>query len=181
MSMNFQGSPGLAAINRRGAAGFTLIEAMTALVILTILLAVGIPAVTQMMAGQSAKSVAADLHTSLTQARAEAVVRNRPVTVSPLASDGDWAAEGWQVTVGTGADLIVLHRQDLKPNTVRIDSDRDALEFRPSGRVSAVVGDPVDGRLRLEIESVSDESQTRCVVIRLDGRARSGACDDANL
>lgn len=181
MSMNFQGSPGLAAINYRRSAGFTLIEAMTALVILAILMAVGIPAVNQMMAGQRAKSVAADLHTSLTRARAEAVVRNRPVTVSPLAADDDWAAEGWQVTVGEGADLIVLHRQDIEPEVVEITSARDGLEFRPSGRVKAEAGDPADGAIRLEIESLRDESQTRCVVIRLDGRARSGACDDANL
>lgn len=181
MTMNFQGGPGLAAINYRGSAGFTLIELMTVLVIFTILMAVGIPAVNQMMAGQGAKSVAADLHTSLTLARAEAVVRNRPVTVSPLAADDDWAAEGWQVTVGTGSDLIVLHRQDLKPEMVTITSARDALEFRPSGRVKPEAGDPADGTIRLEIESVRDASQTRCVVIRLDGRARSGACDDANL
>lgn len=175
MTMNFQGGPGLAAINYRGSAGFTLIELMTVLVIFTILMAVGIPAVNQMMAGQGAKSVAADLHTSLTLARAEAVVRNRPVTVSPLAADDDWAAEGWQVTVGTGSDLIVLHRQDLKPEMVEITPDPAATEiiFRPNGRASAAT--------TLEIESVRDASQTRCVVIRLDGRARSGACDDANL
>ncbi len=148
---------------------------MTVLVIFTILMAVGIPAVNQMMAGQGAKSVAADLHTSLTLARAEAVVRNRPVTVSPLAADDDWGAEGWQVTVGTGSDLIVLQRQDLKPEMVEITPDPAATEiiFRPNGRASAAT--------MLKIESVRDASQTRCMVIRLDGRARSGACDDANL
>ena len=175
MSMNIQGGLGLTAINYRGSAGFTLIELMTVLVILTILMAVGIPAVNQMMAGQGAKSVAADLHTSLTLARAEAVVRNRPVTVGPLAADDDWAAEGWQVTVGSGSDLIVLHRQDLKPEMVEITPTPAATEiiFRPNGRANAAT--------TLEIESARDADQTRCVVIRLDGRARSGACDDANL
>lgn len=172
MSMSFQGCPGLTAINYRRAAGFTLIEAMTALVILTILMAVGIPAINQMMAGQQAKSVAADLHTSLTQARAEAVVRNSPVTVSPLSDGDDWAAEGWQVTVGTGADLIVLHRQDIEAGLVEITADPAATEiiFRPNGRASAAV--------TLEVESTRDASRRRCVEVGLDGRARSGACDD---
>ena len=172
MSMSFQSSSGPVAINCRGVAGFTLIEIMTALVILTILMVVGIPAVVQMMAGQRAKSVAADLHTSLTLARAEAVIRNRQVTVSPLADDGDWAAGGWQVTVGAGADLLVLHRQDIETGLLEITPDpvATAITFRPNGRAGAAV--------TLEVESTRDASQRRCVEVGLDGRARSGACDD---
>lgn len=153
-----------------------MVELMTVVVIFSVLMAIGIPAVNQMMEGQQTRSVAADLHTSLTLARAEAVVRNRRVTVSPLAADDDWAAEGWQVTVGAGADLVVLQRQEVKPGQVEITLDpaTSEIEFRPNGRASTTVA--------LEVESArdGDGSPKRCVEVGLDGRARSqlGACDE---
>jgi len=175
MSMNLQGASRALGFARKSA-GFTLVEAMTAVVIFSILMAVGIPAVNRMMEGQRTRSVAADLHTSLTLARAEAVVRNRPVTVSPLGAGGDWGAEGWQVTVGSGADLIVLQRQDVEPDQVKITPDpaTSEIEFRPNGRANTTVA--------LEIESArdGDGSPKRCVEVGLDGRARSqlGGCDE---
>lgn len=169
MSMSLRGGRRPGGMSYRRLGGFTLIEVMTALVILGILLTVGVPAVNQMMAGQRVKSVAADLHTSLVLARGEAVVRNRQVTVAP-AADSTWE-EGWRVTEeDSDAGPLLQHSLESGVEITSEPAEIAQIVFRPNGRASAAG--------TLKIESVMDSRQTRCVEIGLDGRARSRACND---
>lgn len=155
-------------MSRRGVAGFSVIELMIALAILSVLLGIATPAFNGMVAGQRVKTVAADLHTSLLQARSEAVKRNQRVLLRP-ASDEDWS-DGWLIpnptTPASDASPLFLYRV---ASGIEITTAADEIEFRPNGRVSAAV--------TLEIESSVDSSKIRCVEIGLDGRASSGACD----
>lgn len=151
----------------RAASGFTVIELMIALAILSILVGIATPTFKGMLASQRVKTVAADLHTSLLQARAEAIKRNQRILLRP-ASGESWS-DGWLVPdpASPTSDANPLFR--YRPNSgVEITSAASQIEFRPNGRVSAAAA--------LEIESNVDSSKTRCVAIGLDGRASSGAC-----
>lgn len=154
---------------RHGVAGFSLIELMIALAILSLLLGVATPAFNGMVAGQRVKTAAADLHTSLLQARAEAVKRNQRILIRPASGEG-WS-DGWVIpnpaTPASDVNPIFRHRI---ASGVEITSAAAQIEFRPNGRTTAAA--------TLEVESSVDSSKTRCVEIGLDGRARSGACDD---
>ncbi|MOA45503.1 Type II transport protein GspH [compost metagenome] len=120
-----------------------------------------------MVARQRVKTAAADLHTSLLQARAEAIKRNQRVLIRP--GSGETWSNGWLVpdTSTPDADTNPLFRHRIASG-VKITSAAQKIEFRPNGRVSAGA--------TLKVESSVDSSKTRCVEIGLDGRARSGAC-----
>lgn len=169
MSIKLQDNPVPRGIANRVAAGFTVIELMIALAIMSILIGIATPAFNAMVASQRVKTAAADLHTSLLQARAEAVKRNQRVLIRP-ASGEDWNA-GWLIPAPATptSDTNPLFRHQIASG-VEITSAADEIEFRPNGRASAAA--------TFEIVSSVDSSKTRCVDIGLDGRARSGACDD---
>lgn len=142
---------------------------MIALAIMSLLMGVAVPVFNGMVANQRVKATAADLHTCLLQARAEAVKRNKRVLVRP--ASGETWSDGWlipdPVTPASDTNPLFRHRID---SSVEITSVATQIEFRPNGRATAAV--------TLEIESSVDSSKTRCVDIGLSGRAKSGACDD---
>ncbi|RLJ21524.1 exodeoxyribonuclease V subunit alpha [bacterium endosymbiont of Escarpia laminata] len=78
--------------------GFTLIELMVTLAAGVILLAVGIPAFTTMMANNQSAAYANDLVMALNLARSEAVKRKVPIAVCARKADSDDECDGnnWQ-------------------------------------------------------------------------------------
>jgi type IV fimbrial biogenesis protein FimT len=82
----------------RHARGFTLIEIMVALVVLSILLAVGIPTMQTWMTATRAVSAAEFYAEGMRMARAEALKRNvaSRLTLTPNAGNGQ---EDWQVDI----------------------------------------------------------------------------------
>lgn len=82
---------------RRGAAGFTLIELLVAIVILSILLAIGIPGMSNWMRTSKAMTAAEFYAEGMKMARAEAVKRNvaSRLTLIPV-TDGQF---DWQVDI----------------------------------------------------------------------------------
>lgn len=167
MSIKLQDNPVPRGIANRVAAGFTVIELMIALAILSILIGIATPAFKGMVNSQRVKTAAADLHASLLQARSEAVKRNQRVLIRP--ASGETWSDGWLVSdpATPDSDTNPLFRHRIASG-VQITSAADEIEFRPNGRVSAGA--------TLAVESSVDSSKTRCVEIGLDGRARSGAC-----
>src|SRR5687768_6824004 len=63
--------------------GFTLTELVVTVGIAGVLLALGAPALSEMMAAQRVKTATVDFYTSLAYARSEAIKRNAVVTVTP--------------------------------------------------------------------------------------------------
>lgn len=167
MSSKLQGNRTLRKGLDRAAAGFTVIELMVALAILSVLVGIATPAFKGMLASQRVKAAAADLHTSLLQARAEAVKRNQRVLVRP--ASGEAWSDGWLVPDPDTptSDTNPLFRNRMASG-VEITSAAANIEFRPNGRASAAA--------TLSVESSVDSSKTRCVSVGLDGRAKSGAC-----
>lgn len=72
--------------------GFTLLELLVALAVLSVLLAIGVPALGSLLDDQRMDSSVSSLLYSVRYTRSEAVRRNRPVTMAPI--DGDWN-NGW--------------------------------------------------------------------------------------
>ncbi|MDA7085116.1 GspH/FimT family pseudopilin [Pseudomonas sp. SA3-5] len=80
----------------RHAYGFTLVELLTSLSILTLLATVGVPGAQQFLGNQQLVSASNTLAANLSLARSESIKRRQPVLVDNV--DGDWAS-GWRVFV----------------------------------------------------------------------------------
>lgn len=89
-----------------GPRGFTLIELVVTLTVLTILTAIAVPTYTDYLARSRVRSAAEGLVNQLALARAEAMRLHRNVLVSFVASPGAWCSGGRQTIVGAeGIDL----------------------------------------------------------------------------
>lgn len=150
--------------------GFTLVELLMSLVVLSILLAIGIPSFKSMIADQRVRAATTDLQSALTLARVEAVKRGVVVTLRP-ASGQEWA-QGWLIqNPATGNDTNPLFKYSLGGG-VGIDSAVSQVAFRPSGRLSA------GSVVTFEVTASQDSEKVRCVSLGIDGRATSakGGC-----
>ena len=147
------------------ARGFTLIELMTVISIVSVLLGVCAPSFTEFLANQQAKGLTYDLMSDLMLARNEALKRNASVS---LARGGAGWQYGW--TMSTVASGERLSQRNAVSQTVNVSGAPAAITFDVNGRVSS----PTTA-VRI---TVSSGSSSRCVQLDPSGRARSllGAC-----
>ena len=114
----------------RKSRGFTLIELMTVITIMTLLVMVAVPNMRSLIANQRAQSAAYDLISDLALARSEAVKRNKDVALNPAAG---WTG-GWTVkTVATGE--VVGQRNPLGGG-VQVTRSPAGVTYDGSGRLS---------------------------------------------
>jgi type IV fimbrial biogenesis protein FimT len=133
--------------------GFTLVELLTVVVILTVLAALAGPAFSELTAQQRVQVAATDLFTSLLRARSEAIKQNADVTLTKV---GTWDG-GWVVAVG--ASNIDMH--SATPN-ITISGNLATITYRNSGRVSGTT-------LPKFTFSSPYTSVKRCVTVSLSG------------
>lgn len=115
-------------------AGFTLVELLVTMAVLTIVISVGVPMYGSFTQGSAVSSRTSELVADLNLARSEAV--SLRTTVRLAASGGVWT-NGWQVSnVATAA---VIRTVDLTGSmvTLRETANRTALRFDREGRVLA--------------------------------------------
>jgi prepilin-type N-terminal cleavage/methylation domain-containing protein len=93
----------------RAARGYTLAEVLMVVVILSVLLAAGVPQLADFSRQQRVKTASFELFSTLVHARSEAITRNGQVTVTP--TGGAWI-NGWTVT---GPGGTVIRRQEAVP------------------------------------------------------------------
>lgn len=150
---------------RPGERGFTLIELLTVIFIVAVMASLAAPNMRDFVIRNRLKTVASDLHFSLTLARSEAIKRNVAVTVDR--NGGDWI-QGWSVKVG--AD--VLSTQD--PYREMTISTRNAaygsktvssVSFSGTGREGSS-----DGVAFVITSAEYPAIPARCVVIDPSGR-----------
>lgn len=139
--------------------GFTLVEAMIAIVIVLTLAALAVPSFRSMIANQQVSSAASELQVALLKVRSEATKRNANVTLS--AKSGGWAA-GWQILNPTDASLIEDHGA---VNGVDVGG-AGSVVYQGSGRVQGGV------TVSLEIRSTALSTIVQCVVIDPAGRPK---------
>ena len=151
--------------------GFTLMEALVVMSIIAIVVAIGAPNLTFLIASMNARSASFDLVADLALARSEAIKRNRAVTVAAVG--GNWS-QGWQITTTTGAGVdVTLRERGALPSALGVTSAAASLQFGANGRIGP---DTAPGNMSWAI--TSSNAGPRCVVITPTGSARSkmGAC-----
>lgn len=153
------------------ARGFTLIEMMTVVVVMTIMLSFAVPGLTHLLESQRLRSFAFDLVSDLTLARNESLKRGAAVTVAPIAG-ADWSS-GWRVRVTASGE--VLRQRSQAGGTTAVSGAPASVAYDRNGRLT---GSASVVRVELDSVSLTDDSQARCVSIDLLGRARSdvGKC-----
>lgn len=157
--------------------GFTLIEAMLALALLSLLLGFAIPAARQMIHGQQLRQVSIDLSMALTLARHESIMRRQPVVLEN--EDGEWSS-GWLVFVdqnGSGAldtGELVLKRADAIAAGVRISGNTPVsryVRYTPTGEAKMQNGAFQAGTITLCHQD--GEQAIRRLVLSATGRLRT--------
>jgi type IV fimbrial biogenesis protein FimT len=159
--------------------GFTLVELMITLAVGIIILGVGIPAFTGMMASNRATGYANEFIGSLRLARSEAVKRGEGVTVcasngaNTACSDDNWQ-NGWLVftdpdddrTYTAGTDTLIRVWQ-APEGDVSFNAAPNSIRFLASGERSGAVGD-----FAFQLSGCSG-NQARTISISRLGRAEA--------
>lgn len=163
-------------------AGFTLLELLISLVIITILLAFGLPSLQQTLSGNRIAAQANDLMTSLSLARSEAIKRNLRVSVCASANGfscgSDWK-QGWIVFTDPDSDgspdQVLRVRQALDgPVTLNWNNViNNYVSYAPTGELLSLSGAST-GLGGTFIFSDAGTSENRAITVNELGRAREG-------
>ncbi|MFV8817840.1 GspH/FimT family pseudopilin [Haliea sp. E17] len=147
-------------MRRSRAGGFTLIELMIVLVILSFLAALGAPAFRGFIVEQRMRTTTADLRIALMTARSEAVKRNRDVVLSPAA--GGWNT-GWFIPDPAGGgrpDLLTHEQPGAGDMTIAVTGG--TVGFEASGRA--------EGEVIFTVTAGSgDYTASRCLKLSVNG------------
>jgi type IV fimbrial biogenesis protein FimT len=118
----------------RGQAGVTLIELMIAMVILSVIVAFGVPSFREATANAALRGTTMDLVAALNTARAESVNLRVPVTFAPTDA-ADWS-QGWDITYPAEQDTEDRSFVVRPGVTVEEEGGLLTLEFRANGTVN---------------------------------------------
>lgn len=139
--------------------GFTLVEFVIALAVLSILAVLSMPMLRDLMLTGQVRSAAMDIYGSMAFARSEAIKRNVEVTISP--NGGDWK-NGWTIAAADAPDTLAAH---------------DALPAKLEPLPGAAVTYTRDGRLVAGADFVLNVNASgttgvamRCVTVRAGGQ-----------
>ncbi|WP_324731795.1 GspH/FimT family pseudopilin [Pseudomonas paeninsulae] len=160
----------------RHAYGFTLVELLTSLSILTLLATVGVPSAQQFMGNQQLVSASNTLAANLSLARSESIKRRQPVLVDNV--DGDWAS-GWRVFVDLNnngqldeGEPLLRQEQSLPKGVIAKGNTpvRRYVRYTPLGNAKLLSGAFQAGTLTLC--HATGEQAVRRLVLSASGRLR---------
>lgn len=127
--------------------GFTLIEMMVAMTVAAILLTIAIPSFTHMIDQNRLKGAAEMLYADLRFARAEAIMRNKPVQISFNANSSTWC---YGLKVNANCDCQVTDPANSGyceiDNVPKIVSSAEFSGVSISGMASSFSFNPLRGK-----------------------------------
>jgi type IV fimbrial biogenesis protein FimT len=130
--------------------GFTMIELMVTIAVAAILVGIAVPSFQNYIQNTRSRTLASDLSSALSLARAEAVTRAEQVNVCPsddgAACGGTWA-DGWVVIVNASGELLRTYPEPRGAVTITQTPAADtAIRFGP-------LGQPLDGTTQLRAQA----------------------------
>ncbi|WP_456405195.1 GspH/FimT family pseudopilin [Thiolapillus sp.] len=143
--------------------GFTLVELLITVVVLSILVALAVPSFRGLMDRNAVSTTANDLLSSILLARSEAIKREQPVIFSGNADFGTWnvAAD----TDGDGTGDVVLLQHDLGGHGSSVAANNSTtITFNTRGRANLNVNN--------DYFTISKNDATRYVCFSATGRPR---------
>jgi type IV fimbrial biogenesis protein FimT len=159
--------------------GYTLLELMIVLIIVSLVLAVGLPGFHGMIQGQRLNASVNDFLAALHLTRSEAIQRGQTVTLVPAAAAG-WSA-GWRIFIDGDGNLIHDEGEELifshgpmpagvAARATFTDMSASYISYQPNGRTRtrAQAARPQFGNILF-----SSEGETRKIVINSLGRVRA--------
>lgn len=158
--------------------GFTLAELMIVLALLGILLAIGVPAFSQLAASIRLTSAFNAVTASLAGARMAAVSHRAPVTVCPsadgaqcrrdLAWEGGWIAflDPGRDGVPASADAILQRMDSLRGLAIHSTAGRHYIRYQPAGTSGGT-------NLTLRVCAGEPSHQAGEIVVNIAGRVYS--------
>ncbi|MDG9853661.1 GspH/FimT family pseudopilin [Pseudomonas nitroreducens] len=161
--------------------GFTLVELLFALAIVTIALSVATPSFTELLRNQRARTATHELRQAIDFTRESAVHSGRPISIVAIA--GNWA-NGWEVMVdadntGTRSEHKPLLASHATLNGIRVLADSTSsryLHFTPRGNGIQPNGAFHSGTLTI----CGEGSSHYRIVINKAGRIREEVGDTSN-
>lgn len=157
--------------------GFTLVELMVTIAILSILLGIALPDFRQMLSSERVRSANSDMFSALILARSEAIKRNSTVTVVPNATG--WSG-GWTVVVG-GNTVQTQNALNADVAVTQMDSSNSIIAattvtFGGNGRPTPTSADITFVFSSSSIPAVS----ARCTSLTLTGLPETKRDTDGN-
>ena len=108
---------------RSSVRGFTLIEVLVVVALISIMLAIAAPSFVTFISNYRVTSAMNDFLQGVSLTRSEAMKRGRRVTMAPIAA-GDWKS-GWNIFVDLSSDAVydagpeeLIFRHDLLPDSI---------------------------------------------------------------
>lgn len=178
------------AVHNRHTTGYTLIELIAVLAIVSSLLVVAIPLFRTQVQNSQMSAAATDLLSTLMQAKAEAIGRRNPVTVCIRNEDADDCAdtgkweEGWlsfvdlnaDGSVDEGEEIILIHPPLADRMTVRGETQiANGITYRPNGRT-----DLTATRKLVICDDRTKEDNARVLIVSILGKASIIRAADLN-
>lgn len=119
----------------RAAKGFTLIELVVVIAILSIAITIAIPSFVYVTKNNQVQEISSEIYNTLAYARSEAITRNTTITVKAGSDENT----GWleTITISTPSETLRKIERKTSLNQLTSSSSSTSIDFKPSGTVKS--------------------------------------------